>query len=217
MTPFAIDALRREPWRNGAGWTRSVCVQYAQSASALAPQAPAPEAAPAVASAQAPADSQAEQPVLWRVSVADITSASLFSQFAGMDRTAVMVQGGRLQLSNANVQLAFDGVGSQLQFPGEWSLHCSEPEGTTQLLNIMVRRGQATARVQMIENTALTLPPGGQQLLLVLRGSFELQSPGGKRHTLPARTGMHWQALQEDWHAQPQGADAVLVWCSLNA
>jgi environmental stress-induced protein Ves len=181
MTRFAIDALRSEPWRNGAGWTRTVCAQ----------------------------------PPLWRVSVADITAAGQFSQFEGMERTAVMVQGGRLQLSNDAVRLNFDGIGSQLQFPGEWSLHCSEPEGPTQLLNIMVQRGQASARVQVLENTALTLTPGAQQLVLVLRGSFRLQSPDGGSQTLQARHGLHWQALDADWRAEPQGADALMVCCTL--
>jgi environmental stress-induced protein Ves len=186
FTPFAIDALRCEPWRNGAGWTRTICAHTLDG-----------------------------QP-LWRISVADITAAGMFSQFEGMDRTAVMVQGGRLQLSNAAVQLNFDGIGSQLQFPGEWSLHCSEPEGTTQLLNIMVQRGQAAARVQVLENTALTLASGTQQLVLVLRGSFHLQSPDGICLSLKARHGLHWQALDAGWSVEPQGADAVLVCCSLS-
>jgi environmental stress-induced protein Ves len=185
LTPFAIDALPREPWRNGAGWTRTVCAH------------------------------EEDGEVLWRISVADITAAGPFSQFAGMDRTAVMVQGGRLQLSNADGQLQLDGIGSQIQFPGEWALHCSAPQGTTQLLNIMVRRGQATARVEVVDNAAFTRTPGGEQLVLVLRGSYQLQSAAGANHTLQARTGLHGQALQEDWHAEPLGADAVLVWCTL--
>ena len=201
LTPFAIDALRSEPWRNGAGWTRTVCVQHAESTSA-----------PALGQAGGPADG----PVLWCVSVADITAAGQFSQFDGLDRTAVMVQGGQLRLSNEAVQLDFDGIGSQLQFPGEWSLHCSAPEGCTQLLNIMVRRGQATANVQVVENAALALAPGGQQLVLVLRGSFQLRSHGGSSHTLSARTGLRWQALEESWQAEPLGTDAVLVWCAFS-
>ena len=187
LTPFAIDALRREPWRNGAGWTRTVCVH------AVADQ------------------------VLWRVSVADIIAAGPFSQFAGMDRTAVMVQGGRLRLSNSDAQLDFDGVGSQIQFPGEWLLHCATPQGSTQLLNVMVRRGHTSARVEVAENATLTLTPGGQQLVLVLRGSFLLRSSSGAGHTLQARTGLHWRALEENWYAEPLAADAVMVWCVFTA
>jgi environmental stress-induced protein Ves len=120
-----------------------------------------------------------------------------------------------LRLSNDAVQLDLDGVGSQIEFPGEWSLHCSEPQDPTQLLNIMVMRGQATASVQVVENTARTMPPGGQQLVLVLGGSFLLQSGRGSQRILQARHGMHWQACDEDWRAEPLGADAVLVWCRL--
>jgi environmental stress-induced protein Ves len=198
FTPFAIDALRCEPWRNGAGWTRTICAQQ-------------PSTAPSMQ-----ANGASKQPPLWRISVADITAAGQFSQFEGMDRTAVMVQGGRLQLSNDAVQLDFDGIGSQIQFPGEWSLYCSEPQVPTQLLNIMVQRGQAAARVQVLENTALTLASGTQQLVLVLRGSFRLQSPDGGSQTLQARHGLHWQALDAGWSVEPQGADAVLVCCSLS-
>jgi hypothetical protein len=32
---------------------------------------------------------------------------------------------------------------------------------------------------------------------------------------LQARHGMHWQQRDEDWRAEPLGADAVLVWCTL--
>lgn len=185
MTPFAIDALRSEPWRNGAGWTRTVCAR------------------------------ELDGQTLWRISVADITAASRFSQFEGMDRTAVMVQGGRLRLSNAEVQLDFDGMGSQIAFPGEWALDCSAPEVPTQLLNTMVRRGAATARVQVLCNTTLTLVPDVQQVLLVLRGQYRLQSPSGTSHTLPARHGMRWQGRNDEWKAQPLGAEAMMVCCTI--
>jgi environmental stress-induced protein Ves len=190
VTPFAIDTLPREPWRNGASWTRTVCAQAV--------------------------DGQ----VLWRISVADITSAGAFSQFEGMERTAVMVQGGPLQLSNDAVQLGFAGVGSQVQFPGEWALQCSEPQGPTQLLNIMVRSGRVRVFVRVVENTKFTLSIGDSQLalvlVLVLRGSFQLRSPEGGCHTLQAGQGMHWQALEDGWVAQPLGDDANMVWCRLS-
>lgn len=189
MIPFAIDALRREPWRNGAGWTRTVCAQTV--------------------------DARPDGEVLWRISVADITGAGAFSQFDGMDRTAVMLQGGRLQLTNTDVQLDFDGPGSQVQFPGEWALQCSAPQGATQLLNTMVRRGQATAQVQVVGNTALELKAGATHVLVVLRGSYVLRSASGARHTLQARHGVHWQALDGDWQAEPLGVDAALLCCTV--
>jgi environmental stress-induced protein Ves len=185
LIPFAIDALRSEPWRNGAGWTRTVCAHAVDGE------------------------------VLWRISVADITGAGAFSQFEGMERTAVMVQGGRLKLSNAEVQFDFDGMGAKIQFPGEWSLDCSAPATATQLLNIMVRRGRAQAQVEVVKGAAFTLNPGGAQMVLVLRGQFNLQSARGRHHTVLARHGVHWQQLDQAWRAEPVGDDARMVCCTL--
>jgi uncharacterized protein len=185
LTPFAIDALRSEPWRNGAGWTRTVCSQ------------------------------QVDGQLLWRISVADITAAGAFSQFEGMDRTAVMVQGARLKLSNAEVQLDFDGMGSTIQFPGEWALDCSAPATATQLLNIMVLRGRAELQVEVVKGTGHTLSAGAARVVLVLRGQFTLQSAGGARHTLAARHGMHWQQLDQAWGVEPVGAEPLMVCCTV--
>ncbi len=191
LNPFAIDELVPEPWQNGAGWTRTLCSHVVDGE------------------------------VLWRVSVADITAASDFSQFPGMDRTAVMVRGGRLQLSNAEGQLHLDRVGSQIRFPGEWALRCSLPDHhkkPTQLLNIMVRRGQVQGRVDTVTGTAHALLadncPG---LVLVLRGAFQWTSANDSRHILQARQGIQWQHLAQDWHADPLECDATMVCCTLRS
>jgi len=186
LIPFSIDALRREPWRNGAGWTRTVCAQ------------------------------QEDQQILWRISVADITAAGAFSQFEGMQRMAIMVHGERLRLFNAEVQLDFDGMGSQIQFPGEWALQCIAPEGETQLLNIMVLRGRAQARVEVVKGSAFTLNQNGSQVVLVLCGQFQLFATSGVRHTLTARQGMRWEQMDEVWRVEPVGDDAIMVCCTLS-
>lgn len=185
MHRFRVDDLPREPWRNGAGWTRTVCSREVGG-----------------------------QPC-WRVSVADITAAGPFSRFEGMDRTAVMVCGGGLCLSNADVRLVFDGPGSVVQFPGEWALRCDAPEVPTQLLNILVRRGSAGARVLLAADEPLALPPGGQQVALVLRGQFELVSPTGARHILGAGEGVHWQWQDAGWRTVPITGGGAMVWCAL--
>lgn len=189
LNSFAIDALAREPWRNGAGWTRTVCTHAV--------------------------DGQ----LLWRISVADIAEACAFSQFPGMERTAVMVEGGKLQLYNSKVQLHLNGVGSQIQFPGEWALQCSAPnapEKPTKLLNILVRRGQVQCRVQTVTDAAhALLADNGHGLVLVLRGAFQWTSASDSRHTLQAHQGIQWQHLTQDWHVDPLEGDAVMVCCTL--
>jgi hypothetical protein len=66
----------------------------------------------------------------------------------------------------------------------------------------------------VVENAAIALKPGGEQLVLVLHGRFQLQSSAGRNHTLQARTGMHWQTLKENWQVEALGADAIMVWCA---
>lgn len=185
MHRFRIDDLPREPWRNGVGWTRPVCSREVGG-----------------------------QP-WWRVSVADITAAGPFSRFEGMDRIAVMLSGGALCLSNADVRLAFDGPGSVVQFPGEWALQCDAPVLPTQLFNIMARRGSAGVRVLLAADEPLTLPPGGHQVALVLRGQFELVPPTGARHILGAGEGVHWQSQGVGWCTAPIGGRGAMVWCAL--
>ena len=152
----------------------------------------------------------------WRVSVADITAAGPFSRFEGMDRTAVMVRGARLCLSNAGHLLVVDGPGSVLRFPGEWALQCGAPAEPTRLLNIMVRRGSARAQVLVAEAEAVTLPAGGAQVALVLRGQFDLLLPDGGQHTLEAGDGVHWTWQDAAWRAVPVAGDGAMVWCAVH-
>jgi hypothetical protein len=184
---FTIDDLPREPWRNGAGWTRTVCSHEAGGR------------------------------LWWRVSVADITAAGPFSRFDGMHRTTVMLRGARLCLSRAGHLLAFDGPGSALQFPGEWALQCGAPAQPTRLLNIMVRRGSARARVRVAEAEALNLPAGGAQVALVLRGRFDLLLQDGGQHPLEAGEGVHWPRQDAAWRAVPVTSNAAMVWCALHS
>ena len=184
MQRFRIGELPRERWRNGAGWTRTVCAR------------------------------EVDGQLWWRVSVADITAAGPFSAFAGMDRTAVMLCGARLCLYDAEHRLAFEGPGSMLQFPGEWLLQCEAPRAPSRLLNIMVRRGCAEARVLVLQE-ASALPAGAEQVGLVLRGGFEFRSSCGEPLMLAAGEGVHCAAQQAPRHARPLADDALFAWCVL--
>lgn len=178
---FAIEALPREAWKNGGGWTRTVA-------------------------SHGPAD----QPY-WRVSVADIGAAGPFSRFDGMDRTAVMVRGGALCLSGKTEAWHFDGPGSFAQFPGELALQCAAPELPTQLWNVMVRRGQAQADLLIVEQDTVSLPCAPDLLLLVLRGRFALTRPGTEPLVLAEGEGLHLQDLVASGHLTPSEANSLLL------
>lgn len=168
--PFALQTLPRERWKNGGGWTCPV-------ASATG------------------ADGRPD----WRVSVADITEAGPFSVFEGLDRQAVMLEGGRLRLRAAlpTEDVVFDGPGSQAAFPGERALVADAPALPTRLWNVMHRRGVVQARVSVSADQVVALPAAPHVLVCVLGGEMELALPHCRSQGLVAGQGLHLQQLPD--------------------
>ena len=165
---FALAALPRERWKNGGGWTSPVT---------------------SVAGADGLPD--------WRVSVAEITEAGPFSIFQGLERQAVMLDGGRLRLRAACPadDIVFDGPGSQAAFPGERALVADAPALPTRLWNVMHRRGVVQAQVSVWTDRLVELPVAPHLLLYVLGGEMELALPHCRSQGLVAGQGLHLQQL----------------------
>lgn len=157
---FVLDDIPAEPWRNGGGVTRTI-------ASAT----------------------QGGQ-VIWRVSAADITRAGPFSRFPGMNRTAVLIQGERLELTGGSRTMAFAGLGHTVHFDGDEALYASRPEPAVRLWNVMTRRGQAMTSVAEYRDCPLSLKPGGTAFVLVIKGRYLVHDDGGELRTLQAGQGL---------------------------
>lgn len=158
---FALDGLPAEPWRNGAGWTRTVALQ------------------------------ERGGEVDWRVSAADITHAGPFSRFDGMDRTAVLIQGQHLQLEGGGQRLVFEAPGQLQRFSGEQELHAVAPEQPARLWNVMARRGRAQAQVEVHRTGTLVLSAGNTSVLLVFHGQYQLCAGGDVLLQLEAGEGLY--------------------------
>lgn len=165
---FALAALPRERWKNGGGWTSPVA---------------------SVAGADGRPD--------WRVSVAEITEAGPFSIFEGLERQAVMLEGGRLRLRAVRPaeDVVFDGPGSQAAFPGERALVADAPAQPTRLWNVVHRRGVVRAQVSVWTDRLVELPVAPHLLLCVLDGEVELALPHCRSQGLAAGQGLHLQQL----------------------
>lgn len=95
------------------------------------------------------------------VSAAEITHAGPFSRFDGMDHTAVLIQGQRLQLERGGQRLVFEAPGHSQRFSGEQQLHAVVPaDQSVRLWNVMTRRGHATAQVEVHRAGMLVLAAG---------------------------------------------------------
>ena len=144
---WRFGELAAGPWANGAGVTRVV--------------------------SSSPVDG-GQVDFDWRISIADVTSASEFSFFPGVDRLLVLIDG-------AGLDLIIDGEPHHCEpfcpvtFAGESLTSCLTPSGATRDLNIMVRRGRYRATVVMHSDIAeVQFKPGENEVLFlaILEGNW---------------------------------------------
>lgn len=118
-----------------------------------------------------------EHGFLYRISVADIGESSIFSEFKGVDRIIVQVDGAPLTLKIADTTVRVRALGLPHVFAGETPVYC-EASGQARDLNVMTRRGEVTATMERLTNNAvLEPPPGARSLVFVAKGRVE--SPVG--------------------------------------
>lgn len=124
MTIIPFDQLKAVPWKNGLGITRELAVE------------------PPGASMETFA---------WRVSIADVDTASPFSTFPGIDRTIVLLEGaGFTMVLDGEREHALTTPLVPFAFPGEASVDVRLAGGATRDFNLMVRRGVGNARVEVL-------------------------------------------------------------------
>ncbi len=126
-TPATLQVLRweqhrRMPWRNGTGVTYEV--------------------------ASSPADSDLTD-FDWRISIAEVDAGGPFSPFPGIDRTIILVDGEWMALTVDGQRHRF-GVRAPFSFDGGSETLCEVPSRSRDL-NVMTRRGRATASVAVFE------------------------------------------------------------------
>ena len=139
IIPFAD--LKAVPWKNGLGITREIAVE--------------PKGA-------------TMDDFVWRVSIADVDTASPFSRFPGVDRTIVLLEGDGFTMT-------LDGEGVHplttacrpFAFAGEAAVEVTLAGGATRDFNLMVRRNAALGAIDVVHGPA-TVSVGGDVVLLYL-------------------------------------------------
>lgn len=125
---------------------------------------------------------------LWRVSIADESTSSTFSVIEGYDRLFMPIGAVPIELTGATDAVRHVVAPLQtIEFPGEWAPEC-RVEAPTRALNVMVRRGMATATMligrppRAADPTALVVlvDPASEEALLLPPGcpdAFEMTEP----------------------------------------
>lgn len=141
LIPFA--ALAPVPWKNGAGSTMELAI--------------GPPGATV-------------HDFDWRVSLATISHSGPFSQFAGVERTLALVEGGGLTLDvDGTRHVLLDVDDSTIAFDGQAAVNATVHGGPTLDFNVMTRRTTCQhkfGRRRIMGSAAFA--PGGQRSLVFL-------------------------------------------------
>ncbi|MEF9887268.1 HutD/Ves family protein [Streptomyces sp. P9-A4] len=185
MNHFDVETLTAGRWRNGGGATREI-VSWPVGAEGFE----------------------------WRASIADIDRGGPFSEFPGVDRTLTLLAGDGVRLTSAG---AFDRLlvrtGEPFEFSGDLALSAELPGGACRVLNIMVRRGRWTTRVERVAGP-VDPPVGHAGVFHVLRGRWRT---GAEGRVMAAGQGMWWGAddAAPDRAATPLSPDASALWADV--
>ncbi|MFE2431109.1 HutD family protein [Streptomyces sp. NPDC059373] len=124
----------------------------------------------------------------WRISLADVTDSGPFSGFREVDRIITTAQGQGMELSVAGAPAVVIEPFEPFAFPGDAETGCRLLAGPVVNLNVMTRRGRASATVHAVHGVhaarpgrdllALEAPTGGAVLAVALAGPADLTPHG---------------------------------------
>jgi hypothetical protein len=179
---FSRSSLPVMPWKNGGGTTQEI---------ASWPQGAALDG------------------FGWRVSIATIAADGPFSVFPGIDRSIMLLEGDgvRLFTHDGRIHRRLDMPYRPFAFSGDEAIDCTLLGGASSDFNVMTRRGQWRAEVQVLDHaTPIEAAPHG--VLLVLRGEWRLNDERCREGE-----GLHWAdaTTQQAWQAAPTRDDARLL------
>jgi uncharacterized protein len=137
VTHLRAADFKRQPWKNGGGFTTELASFPAADSRTVIATADSIAEIPA-------AESPAER-FTWRLSVAEVAQSGPFSDFAGYDRTIMLLEGEGMELSfDSRTQATLDRLFEPFPFDGGWKTSCRLLNGPVRDLNLMVDRERAS-------------------------------------------------------------------------
>lgn len=178
---FDLAETPASPWKNGGGSTREImCWPPGADMDSFA----------------------------WRISVASIAKAGPFSAFAGIDRQIMLLDGDGVHLQGQGIDHMLAQRWQPFAFDGAQALDCTLLGGASTDFNVMVRRGQWTAQLQVLDEPAAA-GASAAGLCMVLHGQWQAD---GADQALSAGQGLWWSAAQAAaLRLRPLGPQARLL------
>jgi environmental stress-induced protein Ves len=177
--------FRKMPWANGGGVTTELIAH---------------------------SDEQSDR-ILWRLSMAGVTSDGPFSHFAGYDRILVLMQGRGLTLSHGDgAEQVLSTVYDMASFPGDAQTRATLAEGPIQDFNVIADRSTFAASVIVTRAGTECRVPIHASVLAVFAVDDDLLivGPDEAGHPVPKGDLLLVEAPQQgDWRVC--GATAIIV------
>lgn len=174
--------MQPQPWKNGMGVTCEI--------------------------ARFPADAGSDD-FVWRISVANVSSASPFSTFPGIDRQIVLLDGGGFIMTlDGKQRHALTMPLVPFAFAGEAWVDVEMEGSTTRDFNLMVRRAQATGRVEVLSGPGSHVMPSDCVLVYLAQGTADTLAG-------PLSAGDAWQPDSNPVELH-EGAKALLACVTLH-
>jgi environmental stress-induced protein Ves len=147
MSIIRLRECKATPWKNGMGRTRELAVH--------------PHGA-------------SMDDFIWRVSVADVDSASPFSAFPGIDRHIALLHGaGFTMMLDDGREHALTTPFTPFAFPGEAHVLVSLTNGSTRDFNLMIRRDRARGELVVWEGPCRQVVDDAVALIFCVQGHVD--------------------------------------------
>lgn len=141
---------QRMPWKNGGGTTTEIWKATSPSGE-----------------------------ILWRLSIADVASDGPFSEFPGIDRSIMVIEGKGMELSIAgHGAQRIDRLFEPFAFSGDAKTDCRLLGGPIRDFNLMVARSYGSSALKVLHLAPNVTAPLAENIAAVhvLRGGIELES-----------------------------------------
>jgi len=194
MRRIRLAEVPATPWKNGGGVTREIATGGV-------------------------GDGRADWG--WRVSLAEVAQDGPFSIFAETDRVIAVIEGAGMDLVRPDGKLLALEPFQPLRFAGEDPIEGRLRDGPVRDLNVMVRRGQFEAKMEILTGPCdreAAGEAGGALMILNLAGTCRIEVPGGPEQELaPEEALIHEGPGRFTLHIAEGGRAAVLYMRPLSA
>ncbi|MGW5860854.1 HutD/Ves family protein [Streptomyces sp. NPDC055239] len=189
VLPWSVlpwSEYRSMPWKNGGGTTREVASGTVEVSGTVESASGTVRASPS--SSSSPSSAEPVDGFDWRVSVADVNAGGAFSLFPGIDRVITPVEGEGMVLTVDGASQPVEPL-SPFAFSGDAATDCRLEAGAVRNMNVMTRRGRATAQVRIVtvsaaRETEMTCAPGETLLVMATTEGITVGGPDGPETAL---------------------------------